>query len=329
MSVIYVEHQGAVIRKTGETLRVMEGQSERQRIPLANLEQVVIMGNIQLTTPAAVMLLNQAVDVVFMTQNGKYLGRLNKNESKFAELRHLQLRLCDDTSRSLAIARKVVMGKIHHQMRVLEGWIGADSRPFTEAMQSLRQSAKTASDIDQLRGWEGKAAHYYFEGLRRWLAPEWGFTARQYHPPPDPFNALLSFAYTLLQKDVEAKIQVVGLDSYLGFFHTLGYNRPALALDLMEEFRPIVADVVVLALVRDGTITPNHFEKGHVPELPIRMTRGAMIKLIQAYEERVQEKIFHPLANGRIVYRMAMEYQARHMARIVRGDAPDFLPLEG
>ncbi|HRF98750.1 MAG TPA: CRISPR-associated endonuclease Cas1, partial [Aggregatilineales bacterium] len=274
-------------------------------------------------------LLKVQVDVIFMTQNGTYLGHLIRNESKLAELRHLQLRLCDNESRSLAIARQVVMGKIHNQMRVLEGWLGADSHPFIEAMRSMRQSASTAIDIDQLRGWEGKAAHYYFEGLRRWLAPEWGFTARQYHPPPDPFNALLSFAYTLLLKDIEAKIQVVGLDSYLGFFHTLGYNRPALALDLMEEFRPIVADLVVLTVVREGKITPAHFEKGHLPELPIRINRGTMIYLIKAYEERLQEKVFHPLANGRIHYRMAMEYQARHMARVVRGEAPDFISLEG
>lgn len=329
MTTLYVEHQGAVIRKVGETLRVMDGQAERQRIPMANLEQVILMGNIQITTPAAVMLLNHAVDVVFMSQNGKYRGRLINNESKFAELRHLQLRLCDNQAQSLAIARQVVAGKIQNQMATLQAWLGHDSQPFIESTRSMRQSATTAVDIDQLRGWEGRAAHYYFEGLRRWLSPEWGFSARQYHPPPDPFNALLSFAYTLLLKDVEAKIQVVGLDSYLGFFHTLGYNRPALALDLMEEFRPTVADVVVLALVREGVISPNDFEKGHAPELPIRMRRDAMMRLINGYEARVQEKIFHPLANGRIHYRMAMEYQARQMARVVRGDATDFLPLEG
>src|SRR5690606_19743918 len=109
-------------------------------------------------------------------------------------------------------------------------------------MMNMLQAASGAANLDQLRGYEGKAAAFYFEGIKTFFEPEWNFKAREYYPPPDPANAMLSFAYTMLMKDVETKIQLVGLDPYLGFYHMLGYNRPALALDLMEEFRPTISD---------------------------------------------------------------------------------------
>jgi CRISPR-associated protein Cas1 len=194
-------------------------------------------------------------------------------------------------------------------------------------MQAMLRRAIDARDLDQLRGFEGKAAAYYFAGIRTFFAPEWGFRERAYYPPPDPANALLSLAYTLLMKDVEAKIQLVGLDPYLGFFHTLGYNRPSLALDIMEEFRPLLADIVVLNLVRGGHITLADFEWTNDPELPVRLSRPAVHVLVSAYEERLEDRAFHPLANGQTDYRRVIELQVRQMARIVRGEADTYEPV--
>ena len=274
MAVVYVREQGAVVRKNGSGLRVTEGEQETFRIPLADLDQLVVMGNAQVTTQAAVMLLRSGVDVVFMSRYGKYRGRLLALESKFADLRHQQLRLCDDPQRSLAVAQAIVAGKVANQRVVLARRAEEDpmAAQALDGMMAMMRRASAARDLDQLRGFEGKAAAYYFDGIRTFFDPSWGFQKRDYYPPPDPANALLSFAYTLLLKDVEAQIQLVGLDPYLGFFHTLGYNRPALALDLMEEFRPAVADIVVLTLVRGEQITLDDFEQTGDPDLPVRMT---------------------------------------------------------
>lgn len=329
MSVVYIREQNAVIRKQGELLRVTVGEKELFTIPLANLEQLVLMGNAQLTTQAAVTLLRVGVDVVFMSRYGRYRGRLLAMESKFAELRHAQLRLCDDEARCLQIAMQIVVGKVNNQRVVLQRRAEEDSTAAQalNGMMQMLKNAGQAATLDQLRGYEGKAAAYYFEGVKTFFTPEWGFKAREYYPPPDPANALLSFTYTLLLKDVEAKIQLVGLDSYLGFFHTLGYNRPALALDVMEEFRPTIADIVVLNLVRGEQITLEDFQRTNDPDHPVRMSGAAVDKVVAAYEQRLEERVFHPLANGQTNYRRALELQVRQMARVVRQEADSYEPL--
>lgn len=329
MAVVYIREQGTIVRKSGQQLRVMQGQKVLLRIPLADLEQLIIVGNIQLTTPTAVLLLRSDVDVVFMSTYGKYQGRLSRNESRFAELRHQQLRLCDDEQRSLDIALQIVSGKIANQRVVLQRRADEDRQAERElrGMLQMKQRAESARNLDQLRGFEGKAAANYFAGVRTYFTPDWGFQSRQYYPPPDPANALLSFAYTLLLKDTVACIQLVGLDPYLGFFHTLGYNRPALALDIMEEFRPAVADIVVLSLVLNQQITLADFEWRDDPDLPVRMTPAAVEMLIAVYEQRMAETIYHPLANGETSYRRALELQARRIARVIRGEDPLYEPL--
>lgn len=329
MSVVYVRENGAVVRKDGEQLKVTQGEQTLFTIPLANLDQLIIMGGAQLTTQAAVFLLRSQVDVVFMSAYGKYRGRLLANESRQAELRHRQLRLVDDEYRVLDIATRIVAGKIANQRVVLQRRVEEDASaaPALQGMLNMLDAALQARNLDQLRGYEGKAAAYYFSGVRGFFEPEWGFRERAYYPPPDPANAMLSFAYTLLMKDVEAKIQLVGLDAYLGFFHMLGYNRPALALDLMEEFRPTIADVVVLTLVRSQAITLDDFEWTQREELPVRMTRRAVDALVQAYEERLRDRVYHPLANGQVDYRRAIEYQARHMTQVIRGDTATYEPV--
>lgn len=329
MSAVYVREQGAVIRKNGERLRVTQQNRDLFHIPLTNLDQLILLGNVQLTTQAAVVLMGAGVDVVFLSLYGRYRGRLLTLWSKFAKLRHQQLHLVDDTPRVLSIAQSLVAGKINNQRVVLQRRAERDSRirAAVSGMADMLRAASKARDLDQLRGYEGKAAAYYFDGVRAFFSPEWGFQQRAYYPPPDPANALLSFAYTLLRKDIEAKIQVVGLDPYLGFFHALGYDRPALALDLMEEFRPTIADIVVLSLVAGGHITHEDFERTNDSELPIRMTKPALELVIAAYEERLADRVYHPLADGQTDYRRAMELQVRHMARVIQGTDREYRPL--
>jgi len=329
MTVLYVREQGAVIRKTGQQIRVTEGERDLYDIPLANLEQVIMMGAVQISTPAAVTLMNASVDVVFMSKYGKYRGRLMTNESRFADLRHKQLRLCDDSFKALSIAKQIVRGKINNQRVILQRRAKDDPRLHgsLDGMLAMLNGVEQADTLDQLRGYEGKAAAFYFGAFKTFFTPEWGFNGREYHPPPDPANALLSFTYTQLLRDVEAKIQLVGLDPYLGFFHALGYNRPGLALDIMEEFRPSIADSVVLNLVRGGQMNVADFEQTGQPDFPYRLGGRGIALLVHAYEKRMDEKVNHVLANGQTDYRRAIELQVRQIARVVRGESDTYDPL--
>jgi CRISPR-associated protein Cas1 len=330
MAVVYVREQGAILRKDGEVIRVMQKDKQLFAIPLSDLEQLVLIGNVQITTQAVSMLMKHQVEVVLLSSYGAYRGHWLKVGSKHAKLRLQQMRLCDDEQRSLRVAKRIVEGKVNNQRVILQRRAGEDARlnQIIGGMARMLTQSASARDLDQLRGYEGKAAAYYFDGVRSFFTPDWQFRERAYFPPPDPANALLSFAYTLLLKDVEAKLQLVGLDPYLGVFHALGYDRPGLALDIMEEFRPSIADIVVLNLVRGEKITLADFERTNLPELPVRMTKAAMETVVRAYEARMAERIFHPLDKGQTEYRRAIELQVRQMAQVIEGAAADYKPLE-
>ena len=329
MGTVYVKEQGAVVRRDGERLRVTLNQEELTSIPLLHLDQLALMGNVQLTTPAATRLLERGVDVVYLSKYGKFRGRLVRSGSKFAQLRHRQLQMASDGRIALPIARPIVMAKVRNQRVVLQRRAERvpDARRALQGMMRMGQRAEKARSLDSLRGFEGKAGAFYFEALRALLPPEWGFEKRAYHPPPDPANALLSFGYTLLLKDVTAGVQLAGLDPYLGFFHALAYDRPALALDLMEELRPVIVDSMFLDIVAKKRLRPDDFERGRNPQRPCSLGEAGIRVVIEQYERRLQTPVVHPLARAQTTYRRAIELQARQLARVVRGEEREYVPL--
>ena len=289
MTTFYVREDGAVVRKSDERLVVTKEDKTIGEIPLREVDQLVLMGNVQVTAQTMSMLLKARVDVVHMTRGGRLLGNTTSNGSRFAELRLRQLQQVNDPRASLEIARQVVMGKLTNQLHLLESiktrgdadWVGAtddagesrmasrasrilSQRAYTSAIEGIRDmilKAAQAQTAESLLGFEGKAGAWYWPAFRLLLTDDMGFTKRLYFPSPDPINALLSFGYALLQKDVVAAVQLKQLDPYLGCFHTVQYGRPSLALDLMEEFRPIVIDRLVLRLVNLGMIKTRDFER--------------------------------------------------------------------
>ena len=329
MGTIYVKEQGAVVRRDGERLRVTLKREELTSIPLLHLDQLALMGNVQLTTPAATRLLERGVDVVYLSKYGKFRGRLVRSGSKFAQLRHRQLQMASDEQVALGIARAIVVAKVGNQRVVLQRRTERvpDARRALDGMMQMGRRAEQARSLDSLRGFEGKAGAFYFEALRALLPPDWGFEKRTYHPPPDPANSLLSFGYTLLLKDVTAAIQVVGLDPYLGFFHALGYDRPALALDLMEEWRPVIVDSMFLDIVAKKRLLPNDFKRTENPRRPCSLGEAGVRVVIEQYEQRLQTSVAHALARGQTTYRRAIELQARQLARVVRGEDRGYKPL--
>ena len=337
MTVLYVKEPGSVIRREVERIKVTRRPRDKRvdellhSISVRDLEQVVIYGNVQLTTQAAALLLENEIDVVFLSHYGKFRGRLGQDGSKFARLRHAQLRLAGDDARSLGLALAITAAKLANQRGVLAR-LGATGAP--EVRQALQQAAggieqmrgasRQARTLDALRGFEGKGGVYYFGALKRVLAPRWAFTGRQYHPAPDPFNALLSFGYALLQKDMSATIHLVGLDPYVGCFHALEYGRPSLTLDLMEEFRH-QADRLALTLVNRGQVSADDFmlhEGGGVT-----LDEQGRKAVVVAWQERKQEELSHPLLEEPVALGLLPQLQARLLARTLRGDMEEYLPF--
>ena len=274
-NVLYVDEQGCILKKTGERLLVVkEGETIRD-IPLIHLGQVVLCGNISVTTPVMQTLLNAGIPVVYLSAYGRYQGVLMPQISRNSLLRVAQHRVADDPEQCLALAKAFVHGKISNMRMMLQRrkWRGkteteseaARIELSIEGMRKMRGRVPRAESLSELLGFEGNASADYFRSFSSMLNAEmgFGFEHRTRRPPKDPTNALLSFAYSLLTADVISAIQIVGLDPYVGFFHQQTYGRPCLALDLMEEFRPIIADSVVVTLINNRQITPDDFTQSH------------------------------------------------------------------
>lgn len=337
MTVLYVREPGARIGIDVERVRVtVKDKATRKtkvlnELPVREIEQVVIMGNVQLSTQATRLLLRHGVDVIIASQSGAYHGRISKDGSRFARLRHEQLRRADKPRDALALAAGVVDAKIAGQAHVLD--LLADQRAAQQAKQlssaagdirRMRNAARKAASLDALRGFEGKASAHYFGAIRRLIDPAWSFKAREFRPPPDPFNAVLSFTYTLLLKDIETIAHRVGLDPYIGCLHTMEYGRPSLVLDLMEEFRPLVADYAVLDLVLGKKLEPKDFTFTGRKDRPVELGEALIPLVLKAYEARAGDRIRHRPSDADHRLRTCYELQARIYARTVLGDRARF-----
>lgn len=303
----------------------------------------------QVTTQAVATLLEKELDVVFMSIYGKYRGRLHHG-AKQAGLRRQQYRFMSDEAANLRLAKAIVDGKIHNQRVLLQRQARrtpslaqpgeetatiVNPAQFSQALAGMMQMHKAipqADSLDALRGYEGKAAAYYFAAIRSLLEPGWKFERRAFHPPPDPFNALLSFNYSLLQKDVVAAVNVVGLDAYLGCFHEIDAGRPSLALDLMEEWRPLIADALTLELVNRHVLRPSDFTWTGNSQRPVELGEARIARVLQAYGVRLEIKAHHPLAGGpaggETPLRRVIELQARRLAHVITGQTPAYEPMK-
>ena len=340
MTVLYVKEQGAVVRRDVEQIRVTvrEGSQPRSKVlaelPVREVEQVVLYGNVQLTTQAAALLLSNNVDVVFLSHYGRYRGRLSKDGSRHARLRHAQLSFVGDEANALRVARAIVRAKLANQRNTLQVLAPQVDTTTAQALTNgargidrMRQDCRRAQDLDALRGFEGKAGAFYFGAIQVLLDPKWDFHGRNYHPPQDPFNALLSFGYSLLLKDLTTVAQLVGLDPYLGCFHTLEYGRPSLILDLMEEFRPLAVDRPVLALILDGHIKPGDFAFTGRKQRPVELGDTLIPTVIQAYEAALDLTVDHNPSGQRRLLRHCLELQARIYASVVMGTRKEYVGL--
>lgn len=334
MPPLYLTEQGAKLHIDNRRVTVSaerEGQSETlASVPLIHVSEVVIFGNVGLTTPALKTLLKEGIDVVFLGIDGAYAGRLIGPNTPHVLLRRKQYNRQADARFSLTLAQQVVRAKLAHQRTMLQRHQrqteGIDLRGAIDAIGLAEERAARTTALSSLLGVEGAAGAAYFGGLRQLIKPEWKFEKRQRRPPPDPVNVLLSFGYTLLTHAAEGAVSAVGLDVYAGFLHQTEYNRPSLALDVAEEFRPLI-DGVVLWCTNSGQITPDDFTPGEEPDRPVVMSDGARKRFIQAYERRMNETFTHPKLNQTLPIRQCLMAQARQIAEAVQADRPVFVPM--
>ncbi len=336
MTAVYIKEQGAQVGRSGERLVVKKRSRVIDEIPMAKIDKLVVMGNVNMTTPALTAMVDRDIRVVYLTSRGRYRMHTEKEGSSHAALRRQQYQAFGQDSVRLGIAKGMVLGKITNQRTILQRQTRRqtplDRRLFKqglEGMQAMQRQLARARSLNELRGYEGRASAWYFKAVRSFLTAAWGFQERQYYPAPDPFNALLSFAYSLVTKDVLAAVHVVGLDPGLGFFHEVRSARPSLALDLVEEWRPVIADALVLQLVNARLIAPEEFVRTNNARRPVELGDAGVEKVLRAYETRLDSKQFHPMAGpgGETDMRQIMMLQARQIAQIVAGDRQQFEPF--
>lgn len=311
MSVLYVTQPDAVIEKTYEAFKVSlkqeDGSWQKKTVAAQTLEQVVLMGNPRMTGDALVYALELGLPVHYLSSFGKYLGGAMPGQSRNGQLRLAQYGAYVDGVKRLELVKAIVTAKIHNQYGVLYRH-GQKENPL-----KLRKGAvKTQSTIDQVRGIEGLAAREYFGGLAKMVDGSWQFAGRNRRPPTDPINSLLSFAYGLLRVQVTAGAHVAGLDPYIGYLHEVSRGQPALVLDLMEEFRPLVADNVVLATIHNREIQAKDFSESLGA---YRLSDAGRKTFLQAFERKMSDDFTHPVFKYRCTYRRAIELQARLLAR--------------
>lgn len=318
---IVQNHQAAVGVRQGEIVVKLNGE-QVARHPIHQLQAVYLYGAVQVSAQALSLLMEESVPVSYFSPAGRFLGLAHGLPSSGVDARIGQYRMWENPQKRLRIAAEIIRAKIHNQ-RVILMRNGSPPRETLSQMAQLRDACADQVSLAALRGIEGAAAALYFSQFSSMLKSDMGFdfSSRNKRPPKDPVNSLLSLAYSSLSKELTGIAYSVGLDPFLGFFHAPRYGRPALALDMMEEFRPLIADSAVLTLINRGEISPDDFTE---------TTRGVMLKdsgrrqFWRAWVRRLDTEITHPTFGYRMSYRRMMDVQMRQFQRYCRGDITRF-----
>ena len=319
--VLVVQTPGAQIGQRGDQLLVSVKGEEVRKIPGQQVRAIYCYGAVQITAQAVETCLELGIDVSYFSPAGRFLGLLRGLPASGVDARRGQYRLFELPGVRLQLAKEVVRAKIHNQ-RVMLMRNGDVPDRVVQLLASLRDATESARDLTELLGIEGSAAALYFEQFESMLKQraDWKFDwkGRNRRPPRDPVNALLSLGYSMLAKELTGVCHSVGLDPFLGFMHQPRYGRPALALDLMEEFRPLIADSVAISLINRGELGPEDF---------IRSANGTFLNdrgrkpFWEAWFRRLDTEVSHPEFSYKMAYRRMLEVQGRQLWRFVRGEA--------
>jgi len=326
---LVVQEPGSYVRLCGSRLRVIKDEQEVASVPLLTVSQLVLMGGAHASSAVFRECCRLGIPVLHMSGTGWLNGITTGAVHKNIDLRAEQFAAARDEERRIEISRRIVAAKIHNG-RVL---LRRNSRPEEHDLEILHgyaAAAMNAKTVEELLGIEGAAARLYYSLLPGMLKGAddtlqvFDLDGRNRRPPRDPLNALLSFAYSILTKDWMVAVQAVGFDPLMGFYHRTRYGKPALALDMMEPFRPVIADSVIVAAINNSEIQPRDF---YQREGAVLMSPAGRKALLESYERRVSAQVEHPLFGYRCTYRRIFELEARLLARHILGELPAYEPF--
>uniref|UniRef100_B8HZJ9 CRISPR-associated endonuclease Cas1 n=1 Tax=Cyanothece sp. (strain PCC 7425 / ATCC 29141) TaxID=395961 RepID=B8HZJ9_CYAP4 len=333
MTALYLTEPGTVVCYQNEVLQVVK-QKQIRTCRLAELDIVVVLPGVQLTSVAIAQLLDRGIETIFLRGDGGFRGRLQGQFHTNPAVRLAQYRAVE-TPFGLSLARRMVAGKVRNQRTLLQRRNRATQNRYSELTEaidliaaSLLTLQQASSDLnrDQLMGMEGSCARYYYQALRYWFPEQWNFTGRNRQPPLDPINALLSWGYgVLLSRTFSACVQA-GLDPYLGFFHAIAPYRPNLVLDLMEEFRPIVVDQTVIHLIQTDILGLEDFQPSPTGE-GIWLGEVAKKLFLGALEQHLNQPLLYPPQNRNLKLSQILLEQCRWLSRCLQSQTPDYEPF--
>jgi CRISP-associated protein Cas1 len=359
---LYLTEEYALVRRESEDMLLVQiparkagdgvipSPARNERVPLNKVDEVIVLGEITLTASAMHLLLERDIEITFLGRYGQFKGRLSPPFSKNSLLRLAQYRAHQDMVKRCELARRFVIGKLSNQRQRLLRYNRAQSDP--EVRQAIDQLAASIDTVEALPlqkvlparplasgdnrvegtplevilGLEGAGSAAYFRCFGKLLTnqDQWPFPGRVKRPPTDPVNSLLSFGYALLATKVASAVQLVGFDHFVGYLHSSFYGRPALALDLMEEFRPLIVDSVVLNILNNRMLTANDFK---VELGAYRLKQEKHKILFTKLEERLNEEVSHPIFGYKTTYRRCIELQVRLLAKWLTGEIDAYPPF--
>lgn len=337
LNTLYVTNPGAVVRLEGSTICVEIEKKKALQVPLHHIGSLVCFGEVFVTSAVMQKCTTEGKSICFLDRRGRFAARVEGPVSGNVLLRINQFQSFSNGDFNLSAAKSFVGGKVHNSRQILLR--GARETTDDAERQALNRTAdllvqllrkvKSCENSDQVRGFEGEAARLYFEALNLLVRFDkravFSMKSRSRRPPLDPFNALISFLYTLLVNDCRGAVEAIGLDSQVGFLHVLRPGRPALALDLMEEFRPILADRLALSLINRGQVKESDFEIR--PGGAVQMNDDCRKVVISSYQKRKQEELAHPLLKEKVELGLIVHLQARVLARTIRNDINQYIPF--
>lgn len=331
---LYLNTQGLSIGVSSNVLKVKEKRKVIQEVRIGEICQLNLFGNIQLTTQAIQTLCRNEVPIGYFSAGGWFYGTTQSMGLKNVFLRREQFRNAERPSFCLQLAKALVVGKIKNQRTLLQRNHLEPPRSAINMMKFMVEEAERAKSLEGLLGIEGNAARTYFQNFSGMIKRDeeplengdghngsieftFDFNGRNRRPPRDPINALLSLAYSLLSKDLTFTCHIVGFDPFWGFYHQPRFGRPSLALDLMEPFRPLIAESAVLSAINTGMVTEKDFIRAGQS---VSLTNNGRKAFFRAYEQRMDTLVTHPLFGYRVNYRRMLEIQTRLLARVLDGE---------
>jgi len=327
---LYVQGQGHSVGLKGDVLEIRNKKEIVNTVRLREVSQVSLFGAVQLSAQALRELVARDVTILHLSYGGWLAAVTSPPPHKNIELRRRQFQVAENQKLCLYLARSFVSGKIRNSRTLLRRNARALPDNVIHRLAEHRRKAQCAEGLSQLLGMEGMAARDYFANFTRMLktsgdaSTRFEFESRNRRPPRDPVNALLSFLYSMLAKDMMVTLVRIGFDPYLGFYHQPRYGRPALALDLIEEFRPLIADSVAIGVINNGEVRPSDFitRAGSVA-----LKTDGRKRLLEAYERRLDTEVTHPRFGYSVSYRRVFEIQARLLGRFLTGEIPGYEPF--